>query len=41
MQVQKANSWSEFMLLWKWVSRTENFFINPDDGSYKKYKFGV
>jgi len=41
MQVQKVHSWNEFGLLWQWASKTENFFINPEDGSYKKYKFGI
>lgn len=41
MQVQKVYSWNEFTLLWKWVSKTEKFFIKPEDGSYNKYKFGL
>jgi hypothetical protein len=41
MQIQKILSWQDFVLLWKWVCKTENFFINPDDGTYKKYKFGI
>ncbi len=41
MQVQKVKSWGEFMMLWKWVCKTDNFFINPEDGSFNKYKFGV
>ena len=27
--------------MWKWVRETGKFFINPEDGTYQKYKFGL